>query len=351
MSQLFKYVIKDNCVIITGFLKVTQNLIIPERVDNYPVTEIRAGAFANAKVKNVENNAIGLTINKEAFKRSALRNWKNTRHGSIKKIGDKAFYECRTLRRFEFSNKEVEIGNSAFRDCKVLKEIKLPETIINCGVNILKGTKFFNCGNGMWGVHNGVIVNYILTSEVLTVPEEVIKIRNGDITKSLEIKTLIVDSSQLTDSCLANSNIEKVIINGDKPIPHSCFQGCKQLKSITLSHDIKRIKADAFKDCILIQRLFLPNSLRVIDKYAFKNCISLHTIRFNNKLITIKEFAFENCATLMDVYLPSSIRNFSYRAFYNCGSLRRIVMHSRQARTRDVNIIKGCPALKELKLS
>ena len=72
-----------------------------------------------------------LTISDDAF---TWTNWTSiTIPNSVRSIGQKAFWGCRTLTSIEIPNSVTEIGDYAFYDCNNLKTVILPETITQIG--------------------------------------------------------------------------------------------------------------------------------------------------------------------------------------------------------------------------
>jgi hypothetical protein len=91
----FKYTIKDNSVIITGYSGKTRDLVIPGLIEGLPVTEIGERAFAGKKLASVVFPETLVAIGAEAFSFGEFSS-KNyitniTLPKNIKKIGSLAF--------------------------------------------------------------------------------------------------------------------------------------------------------------------------------------------------------------------------------------------------------------------
>jgi hypothetical protein len=353
VNSFFKYEIKDGEVTITGVIKHQQTLEIPEMIDNFPVVCLGHNAFKKSQVVSVVNKAPSLTIDAECFKQSSIKSWVNKKAGSIKRVNKKAFYDCKKLVCFNFNSKETIIEDDAFRYSRKLSIVNLPEKITECGVATFRNTSYYNSPDEDWAISpEGFILNYrSVQGKTLTVPDTVSYIRENDISRTINLYELRVDCKQLKEKSLAYTKIEKLVLTGTNPVPASCCKGCSALRKVTFSSEIKRIKKDAFNGCYKLQEIELPESLRVLESYSFKDCILLQHIQFGNKLITIEKYAFENCNSLVKVNVPGSLRNISYYAFYNCISLRKLESLCKDRVTRDVQIMKGCPSLKEVRLS
>lgn len=105
-------------IIITGCTEDDKNIVIPEKINNKPVTKIKKKAFQKTKITSV-------FIPK-----------------SIAEIGEFAFSECTNLKTV-IINAAIKIINYAtFSNCTNLKNILLPKS-----VTILDEFAFYKCEN------------------------------------------------------------------------------------------------------------------------------------------------------------------------------------------------------------
>lgn len=86
--------------------------------------------------------------------------------------------------------------------------------------------------------------------------------------------------SDLADGMFINNSlIEYIVIDGDVIlIPENCFNGCKNLKKVTINAKIQFIEACAFMDCINLEIISLPDVFTSISDFAFANCKKLKII-------------------------------------------------------------------------
>ena len=76
-------------------------------------------------------------------------------------------------------------------------------------------------------------------------------------------------------------------------IDDSAFEGCTNLKSITVPESVKRIGTAAFKDCSGVDTLTIPEGVKKIEARAFYNCTGLKKINY----LAIELFDIYNLAS------------------------------------------------------
>lgn len=109
------------------------------------------------------------------------------------------------------------------------------------------------------------------------------------------------------------SNVTKVVIPDTyKEIKSGAFDGCKELKSVTLGA-VETIGDLAFANCENLSTFDFPAALKTIGAHAFKNT-KITNARFN-AVITIGDYAFYGCEYLKSVYIPSTTTNIGEFAF------------------------------------
>lgn len=166
-----------------------------------------------------------------------------------------------------------------------------------------------------------------------------------------------------------NETITSIKISeGVVVISEDGFNGCKNLRYVSLPSTIIRIDEQAFCDCP-IESINLPSSLVEIKDHAFSGtaltsitipenvesigngafgvCENLTSVTFLsnklNKLLTI----FPNCQNLTDVNLPEGLTELS-GTFHGCSSLEKIVIP--ETVVHIYGAFDGCSSLREINL-
>lgn len=158
----------NNCVYITKYIGTEDYIIIPEEIENLPVTSLigytdeetntRRGAFEGTNVKTLvlskNLQAIGYkcllncdelatvivpsesrlnTISSHAFENCILIEHLDFSSAELELIDDYAFAGCSKVKEVLLSDNLTEIGERAFYECFALSEIILPENITTIG--------------------------------------------------------------------------------------------------------------------------------------------------------------------------------------------------------------------------
>lgn len=132
------------------------------------------------------------------------------------------------------------------------------------------------------------------------------------------------------DKNLTSADIpDEVEINGQmvavNEIANSAFNGCKNLKTVSIGKNV-----------------------RVIGNNAFKNCKALTTIKMENNVETIGYSSFMNCKKLKSIVIPETVKEINDGAFRNCKKLATVKMKTKQLKIIDDNVFYGCKALKSI---
>lgn len=115
-----------------------------------------------------------------------------------------------------------------------------------------------------------------------------------------------------------NIRVEKIEIpDGVTEIDEGAFYGCKRLKTVKLSKNLKQIKDKAFACCAL-RSLNFPDGLEVIGKSAFDALI--------DETAKVKNFTEQ---ILSEITLPDSVKILDDYAFRGCYNLQKVKMHYR----------------------
>ena len=131
---------ENKSIKITGYHGTNKSIMIPEKIEDLPVTVIGSEAFADNEV--IETVYMGENINyigSYAFARcSALRSV-DLSLTPITTIEEGTFEGCENLQYCYINNRLQTIGNSAFRGCKSLKDAPIGEKMMQIFRDAFKG--------------------------------------------------------------------------------------------------------------------------------------------------------------------------------------------------------------------
>ena len=116
--------------------------------------------------------------------------------------------------------------------------------------------------------------------------------------------------------------VDYVIPYGVDVICDNAFDGCTDLKTLTISDSVVFIGDFAFNQCHVLDDLTIPCSVLFIGKSAFRNC-KLHNLQIDHGLISIGDWAFDSCR-IKNLVLPDSIRYIGRGAFKWCRLLKEL---------------------------
>ncbi len=107
----------------------------------------------------------------------------------------------------------------------------------------------------------------------------------------------------------SNSSLEEIILpeNTEYLGEHS-FENCKNLKSVKLNSNLKRIEPSTFRNCTALEKIVIPEGIEMIYSNAFNGCTSLKEVILPNSLIKINMGVFENCPSLKKIVLPNNVK-------------------------------------------
>lgn len=104
------------------------------------------------------------------------------------------------------------------------------------------------------------------------------------------------------------------------------FSNCYALKSVRLSHNLRKISRNMFRHCIQLEKIVIPDSVQVVDEAAFQDCRSLDHIVLGKNVTSIETWAFYGCENLAQIELPDSLVSIGHAAFAGCEALESLVI-------------------------
>ena len=182
---------------------------------------------------------------------------------SVTSIGDKAFWDCKSLSNVVIPDGVTSIGDKAFWGCGSLTDIVIPNSVTCIGFGAFNGCRSLSS---------------------LVIPDSV--------------------------TCI-----------GER-----AFDGCSSLTSLVIPNGVTSIGGGAFWVCYSLRSLVIPASVTSIGKSAFWNCKSLSNVVIPDGVTSIGDKAFWGCGSLTDIVIPNSVTCIGFGAFNGCTSLTDIVI-------------------------
>lgn len=195
----------------------------------------------------------------------------------VTSIGDRAFYNCSSVRTLTMPSSVSSIGNEAFFNCRNLTSLQLPSKFKTIGVRA-----FFNCTS--------------LTH--FTIPKGVKAIQTETFSDCRSLKTVDIPST--------------VDAIGD-----SAFDCCSNIESITIPRSVRNIGNYAFKGCSILRSIETPESVRNIGNEAFGNCFELCNAQLLEGVSSIGFSIFNGCQKLEYIVVPSTLKTIKTKITSN----------------------------------
>ncbi len=101
-------------------------------------------------------------------------------------------------------------------------------------------------------------------------------------------------------------------------IGNTAFAACENLKSVTISGNVKTIGNSAFARCTKLSAVNIPEGVTSIGVEAFYNCSGLTSISIPNSVTSIGGATFSGCSGLTSVTIPNSVTSIGIYAFSGC---------------------------------
>lgn len=243
-------------------------------------------------------------------------------------IGNEAFYKS-GVKTVSLPSTLSSMGASAFRECVNLQGIVLPDALKDiaeysfCGCSNLKTVSF---GNQIASIENNAfdhtgVENVVFPNSVKTIGVQAFA--NCPMLKSIIINDASVSVKlgafyncvNLENVNLGNAVYDIGDIDGDVYRTKGVFEGCTNLKAISLPSSLSVVGFRAFLGCSKLYDVQLPNTITTIGVEAFYNC-AISKMELPASIIYIGNEAFSDCP-MTEVALPSSLKTIGDKAFLN----------------------------------
>lgn len=294
---------------------------IPASVDSIGNYAFRGCTALNSIVVDKDNKALDSRNNCNAVivtaSDSLIVGCKGTRiEGSVKHIGDRAFYECTGLESIDVPYGVKSIGSSAFDGCTNLSSVELNSSLKSIG-----NYAFYNCKklgmlelpNSLESIGSSAFFGCAALPSI-TIPASVTKIGSRIVGNceslnaiSVEEGNTVFDSRQDCNAIIVTANdsltsgcAATIIPNTVRYIGESAFSGCKRLSTIAIPNSVKSIGYDAFYNCTGAKSISIGNAVDSIAYGAFLYCDSLSTIVIPATTTFIGNYSFQ-CDGLEEV--------------------------------------------------
>lgn len=246
---------------------------------------------------------------------------------SVETIGEYAFLGCEKLERMDNSLMNVKnMGTGSFKDCDALRNAD-GFIIVNHEIQDYKGTAVkVIIPDGVTVIQNEAFDSKEL--ETVVIPDSVTEIQDRAFAKCDNIKSITMSKNlkQCGEDVLSNITLKQASNkDGFYTIGNILVKYKGTRKKVTIPNGIQVIGEHAFERNKTITEVVIPSGVVNISKSAFDECTNLKKVTIPNGVTSIGSYAFRMCRNLKTVKIPSSVRVMYPGAFSECNKLEKVV--------------------------
>ena len=236
---------------------------------------------------------------------------------TVTSIGSAAFINNQWITKITIPNSVTSIGSFAFSGCQGLGAITVLATTPPTG-----GSNMFDSSYCPIYVPIGSVETYKSAQYWSDYAPRIQIPRNIIYYTSSDGEILTPSNSNFGAAIVYNSYQNgQGVMTFDREVTsigERAFDGCSNLKSITLPNSVTSIGAYAFYDCSSLSSITIPNSITEIGNCAFQECRSLSSVILPDSITIIPFYLFEGCSSLVSVTIPNSVTTIGEGAFQYC---------------------------------
>ena len=131
-----------------------------------------------------------------------------------------------------------------------------------------------------------------------------------------------------------NDGVEYIVAS----LGASCFEGCKNLTSITIPSSVTSLGEGCFSACSRLTSITIPSSVTSLGLSCFSGCSGLTSITIPSSVTSLGESCFEGCSGLTSITIPSSVTSLGAWCFYDCKNLETVYFKGKYCRSNYANL-------------
>ena len=327
-ENLFTYEEQEDYVTITGLNYNISDIVIPDTINNKPVTSfgqvfklnkviekitignnitsIDSAAFSNCfNLKTVIMSDSVTTIGESAF--ASCSSLTSIQLSNITTINKSTFHQCYALTEIIWGNNITTIGELAFYNCTSLEEVTLPNKVTSIGkgaFNSCSSLKSISLSNNLITINENAFLNCLSLTSIY-IPSRVSSVGQGVFSQCSSLSSIVVgerNNYYRSDDCNAIiSKDGKTIVAGCNAtiIPESVlYLGAFSMRGLTLTD------------------FTIPDNVQSIGYYSV-NTSDFVNVVIGSGVTSISEQTFHQCANLKNVFYKGTSEDWSKIAIGN----------------------------------
>ena len=337
----FEYEIVDGIVTITGLKDDKLNeIIIPEKIEGYPVISIADEAFLFCEnLRSIDVSQSVTYIGDYAFCGCGFANIKLPQ--GLTHIGEGAFDSCENLESIQVPQSVIYIGEGAFEDCIILRSVEMPKSLDYLGEDVFCGC----CNLESIEIPQGVTsIGYAEFSACdslvsIKIPQSVTYIDEYIFGYETDqrIKIAYVEKGSYAEEW-AKRNADNIYIRDDSGTEYETPASAFEYEIYDEEVEITGLVDKSLTELVIPEEI-LGCPVAYIGRNAFYGCISLETVVIPSSVEVIDSSAFEGCSALESIEIPANVMEIGGNVFAYCESLKEIRVDESNViyTSRDIN--------------
>lgn len=242
---------------------------------------------------------------------------------TVKRISNRAFYDCFGLTSVTIPDNVTSIGDYAFCSCSGLTSVTIPNSVTSIGGGAFRGCSGLasvTIGNSVTTIGNDAFSGCSgLTS--VTIPNSVTSIGNYAFYECSGLTSIHIPEyvKLIEHSAFAKTSISTITID-DNNSSYSVVDNVLYTKDMSTLEFYPPQKAEL--------QFSIPNTVTEIRNSAFRFCSVLTSVTIPNSVTTIGSLSFNDCTELTYVTIGNSVSSIGWSSFYGCDKLRYLYLSS-----------------------
>lgn len=158
---------------------------------------------------------------------------------------------------------------------------------------------------------------------------------------------IITEVDDYAFKSLASGTITKLTkqeLEGVTSIRDYAFYGCK-ITEAELPNTIITMGRNCFQNN-LFEKFVIPDSVITMSLYVFQGCTNLKEITIGKGVKTMGNGVFDGCTSLEYIEIPDNVTSISWYVFQRCSNLKKLKIGT--GITGISGCFSGCDSLKEI---
>ena len=311
--------------------------------------------------------------------------------GSVKTIGNNAFYRCSGLTFAVIYDGVISLGNFVFAYCSNLSSVTIPNSVESIGSYAFENTPWLNSQpegivyvgkvaymyKGYMPSNTSVVLKEGTTTlqsntfercsglTSISIPASLTNIGINAFRDCTSLATIIVDGANSRYDSRENCNAiietsnnsliagckNTVIPNSVTSIGNNAFYNCSGLTSLTIPGGVTSIGSGAFNNCNGLVSIVVEagnskydsreNCNAIIESSTNSLLVGCKNTVIPNSVTSIGENVFYNCSGLTSISIPSGMKRIGYCSICGCSDLTDVYCYAEKLPTTDKGTFDG----------